>query len=232
MTNVEGHCHCGAVEITLKEYGSFVYSCHCSDCRRLNSGPVLSVDPGTGANVIFAKGKDRITIYHDGEIERGFCSVCGSTLFWHNPADDHHCMSAELFDAVVASADFQLELFYDHKPAYYAFAGERKKLDSSFKEISSTNHKTKGDTTMNMTNMIFCQSCGMPLEAEESYGTNADGSKNKDFCVYCYKDGAYTNPNCTMEEMMDICAPHMPMPEAEARKQMLAFFPTLKRWQQ
>ncbi len=32
----------------------------------------------------------------------------------------------------------------------------------------------------------FCQSCGMPL-VEEILGTNADGSKNEDYCVYCYR---------------------------------------------
>ena len=34
--------------------------------------------------------------------------------------------------------------------------------------------------------MKFCQSCGMPL-TEEVLGTNADGSKNEDYCMYCYK---------------------------------------------
>jgi hypothetical protein len=85
---------------------------------------------------------------------------------------------------------------------------------------------------MEMNNMIFCQSCGMPLEGPETKGTNADGTMNDDYCVYCYKDGAFTNPDCTMEEMIEICVPHMPMPEEEARKQMQAFFPTLTRWKQ
>ena len=40
-----------------------------------------------------------------------------------------------------------------------------------------------------MTEMKFCQSCGMPL-SEEVLGTNADGSKNEEYCIYCYKDGA------------------------------------------
>ena len=31
----------------------------------------------------------------------------------------------------------------------------------------------------------FCQSCGMPL-TEEILGTNADGIKNEDHCIYCY----------------------------------------------
>ena len=48
--------------------------------------------------------------------------------------------------------------------------------------------------------MKFCQSCGMPL-TEDVLGTNADGSKNKDYCMYCYRDGKFLQ-ECTMEEMI------------------------------
>lgn len=136
MNQMQGHCVCGAVEIALKEYGNFVYTCHCDTCRRMNSGPVLSVDPGSKQNVDFVHGAEKITIYQDEEVERGFCSVCGTTLFWLNPSDDHYCMNAELFDKIIQDASFELELFYDKKPSYYAFAGERKKLDHNFQEIS------------------------------------------------------------------------------------------------
>ena len=135
MNNICGHCVCGAVEIIIKEYGDFVYTCHCDDCRRMNSGPVLSVDPGPKENVEFARGQEKITIYHDENIERGFCSVCGSNLFWHDPEENHYCMNAELFDDIIRTASFNLELFYDMKPDYYSFTGERKKLDSNFQEI-------------------------------------------------------------------------------------------------
>lgn len=135
MENIRGHCVCGAVEIVIKEYGNFVYSCHCDTCRRMNSGPVLSVDPGPKENVVFARGEGEITVYHDEEVERGFCSVCGSALFWYDRADNHYCMNAELFDDIIRSASFQLELFYDMKPKYYAFAGARKKLNRSFQEM-------------------------------------------------------------------------------------------------
>lgn len=137
MKNIQGRCVCGAVEIVIKEYGNFVYACHCDTCRRLNCGPVMSVDPGPKENVEFSRGEDKITIYHDEEVERGFCSVCGSSLFWHSPEDNHYCMSAELFDDIVRDASFELELFYDMKPGYYAFAGERKKLDRNFREIKT-----------------------------------------------------------------------------------------------
>ena len=49
--------------------------------------------------------------------------------------------------------------------------------------------------------MKFCQSCGMPL-TEDVLGTNADGSKNKDYCMYCYRDGKFLQ-ECTMEVLTD-----------------------------
>ena len=49
--------------------------------------------------------------------------------------------------------------------------------------------------------MKFCQSCGMPL-TDEILGTNADGTNNEDYCIYCYKDGGFTQ-DMTMEQMID-----------------------------
>ena len=85
-----------------------------------------------------------------------------------------------------------------------------------------------------MENMVFCQSCGMPLSKDEDFGTNTNDSKNKDYCAYCYKDGKFTQ-DVTMEGMIDICVPFMveankDMTEEAARKSMREWFPTLKRW--
>ena len=84
---------------------------------------------------------------------------------------------------------------------------------------------------------MYCQSCGMPMGAtDESYGINADGSKSKDYCKYCFKNGAFT-ANCTMDEMIEFCVSHMAtvdsgMSADEARKMMRGFSPQLKRWKQ
>lgn len=81
----------------------------------------------------------------------------------------------------------------------------------------------------------FCQSCAMPLEENsQMYGTNADGSRNKDYCKYCFENGVFT-ADCTMEEMIEFCVPHMvsahpSMTEEEARSMMKKHFPELKRW--
>lgn len=38
-----------------------------------------------------------------------------------------------------------------------------------------------------------CESCGMPLKQDPlGGGTNADGSKNSQYCSYCYLNGAFT----------------------------------------
>ena len=79
----------------------------------------------------------------------------------------------------------------------------------------------------------FCQSCAMPMTEEAQFGTNADGSKSKDYCGYCYVNGHFTKDQ-TMEEMIELCVPYVAgsvYPDADAaRKGMREFFPTLKRW--
>lgn len=81
---------------------------------------------------------------------------------------------------------------------------------------------------------IICQSCGMPLEKEEDYGIDLDGSKNKEYCHFCYKDGRFTDEGVTMEEKIKKnteIAIKMGMPEEKAREMANSTIPMLKRWQ-
>ena len=85
--------------------------------------------------------------------------------------------------------------------------------------------------------ITFCQSCGMPL-TDEILGTNADGTKCEDYCIYCYKDGAFAG-DFTMEEMAEHCSQFVEefnkntgknLTASEYKQELLKFFPTLKRW--
>ena len=83
--------------------------------------------------------------------------------------------------------------------------------------------------------MIVCQSCGMPMQKDEDFGTEQDGGKNGDYCIYCYKDGAFT-ADLTMDEMIDFCAGNVDdwdvkITKEEAVAMMRENFPKLKRWQ-
>lgn len=83
-----------------------------------------------------------------------------------------------------------------------------------------------------------CQSCGMPLQSPEMFGTQKDGTLNQEYCSYCYKDGAFAL-DCTMDEMIAHCIPFLEefnkdngtqFSKEQAIAEMKKYFPTLKRW--
>lgn len=88
---------------------------------------------------------------------------------------------------------------------------------------------------MNYEYQKFCQSCGMPMgDTDDLYGHEANGTRNRNYCKYCYQNGMFTF-NGTMAEMIEICIPPMVksnphMSEEQARQMMVKFMPTLKRW--
>lgn len=86
-------------------------------------------------------------------------------------------------------------------------------------------------------NEAICQSCGMKMQ-EQDYGQNADGSKNSDYCKYCFPDGKFGRDE-TMEEMIESNLQFLDefneergtnFTAEEAREEMRKYFPTLKRW--
>ncbi|MCC3381443.1 zinc ribbon domain-containing protein [Paenibacillus farraposensis] len=79
----------------------------------------------------------------------------------------------------------------------------------------------------------ICQSCGMPLEHEEQYGTDAQHAKTDEYCKYCYKEGVFVQPDLTMEEMIQQCVPILVregMQAEEADTMLRNYLPNLKRW--
>lgn len=81
---------------------------------------------------------------------------------------------------------------------------------------------------------FICQSCGMPMQKDEDFGTNADGTKNGEYCYFCFKEGMFTDKGVTMEQKIDklveIAVSQMSIPKEKARAQANEIIPTLKRW--
>lgn len=79
----------------------------------------------------------------------------------------------------------------------------------------------------------FCQSCGMPLSKDKGGGaTEADGSHSPDFCSNCYRDGRFTQPDITVEDMQERVLGRMRemrIPGFVARR-FTKGIPKLKRW--
>ena len=86
-----------------------------------------------------------------------------------------------------------------------------------------------------MDDKIRCQSCGMPISAQfGNLGTNADNSNCSEYCSFCYKDGAFVNPNQTLDEMIQSSVENMTadlnMPVEKATELANSVIPKLGRW--
>lgn len=116
-----GHCLCGAVKLTLDIERPTLSACHCSMCRRWGGGPLLSVD---SHGVPALEGEQHISVYAASEwAERGFCSRCGSHLFYRLRDGSWYSVSPGLFDES-GTWPFELQVFVDDKPDNYAFANK------------------------------------------------------------------------------------------------------------
>lgn len=124
MTGMSGQCLCGAVKFTTEGAADEHEACHCRMCRRWGGGPFFASHAG---KVTF-EGEAALSRYASSEwAERGFCSKCGTHLFYHLLPTDQYIMSVGAFDDADA---FKLggEIFIDNKPAGYAFAGDHPRL--------------------------------------------------------------------------------------------------------
>ena len=78
----------------------------------------------------------------------------------------------------------------------------------------------------------ICQSCSMPITDISLLGTEKDGSRNNDYCIYCYKNGEFVD-KVSMREYIEMNVPfykQVGMTESEFRHHCETVFPTLKRW--
>jgi hypothetical protein len=73
----------------------------------------------------------------------------------------------------------------------------------------------------------------MPLsKCENGGGTEADGRKSTEFCSHCYVMGKYTEPNLTVEQMVEKVQGKMKQMHVPGfvAKSFTKDIPNLKRW--
>ena len=81
-----------------------------------------------------------------------------------------------------------------------------------------------------------CQSCGMPLSDEfKNFGTESDGSPVSEYCMFCYQNGGFTNPDQTVDEMVkssiDFMTSNLGFSEEQATQMSNDVIRKLRRWQ-
>jgi hypothetical protein len=88
-----GSCLCGAVRFTAKGPLRGVVYCHCSQCRK-QSGHFYAAT-NVSDDSLEISGAENIRWFSASDFaKRGFCSICGSVLFWrHNEAAETSVMA-------------------------------------------------------------------------------------------------------------------------------------------
>jgi hypothetical protein len=82
----------------------------------------LTTDPGSH------KVEGPAKSYRSSEwAQRGFCEVCGSTLWYETLHDGTRSLAAGLFENA-ASGTLKMEFFADKCPQGYRFAGDHRRL--------------------------------------------------------------------------------------------------------
>ncbi len=122
---ITSKCLCGSVELEVELSGTEVAACHCDMCRKWSGGPLLAIDSGELKNI---SGESFVKRYQSSEwAERGFCSECGTHLFYYlKPANQYH-FPIGLLDS---GSRYKLthQIFIDEKPDYYDFSNETKNM--------------------------------------------------------------------------------------------------------
>lgn len=119
-----GKCLCGAVSFTAKDVSSEVSACHCGMCLRWSGGPLISAMTKT---IEWHSDETLGVVTSSAWAERGFCSKCGSGLFYRMTSGKYQGNTSILLGALDDRSGFAFtkEWFIDNKPEAYAFAGER-----------------------------------------------------------------------------------------------------------
>lgn len=79
---LQGKCLCGAVRYRFSGRPKDVTVCHCAMCRRWHGAPGAYVGGGSPADYAIG-GAEHLQWFRSSEdAERGFCTQCGSRMFW------------------------------------------------------------------------------------------------------------------------------------------------------
>jgi hypothetical protein len=97
-TNVHrGSCLCGAVRYEVDGPLREVIGCHCSQCRK-QTGHFMAATAASHANFRLLEDGGLGWYEASATAKRGFCRICGSTLFWQGNGRNYIAIAAGSVD--------------------------------------------------------------------------------------------------------------------------------------
>ena len=116
----EGSCMCGAVRFEVEGPLKPPDACHCTQCCKQSGHYFASTDFPRSALRIH--GEDKVTWYRSSErVRRGFCSICGSSLFFDPIHRDWTSVAMGALDTP-SQTRLHMHIFVSEKGDYYEIA--------------------------------------------------------------------------------------------------------------
>lgn len=116
----KGSCLCRAVRFEVEGNLHPPDACHCSQCRKVSGHFWASTDVPEAAMTLH--GGDKLTWFQSSEtVKRGFCSGCGSALFWKSSLKDTIAIAMGAFDDPTGTC-LAIHIFVADKGDYYDIA--------------------------------------------------------------------------------------------------------------
>lgn len=119
---VTGSCLCRAVTFEVSgELGPSV-SCHCGQCRK-SSGHYWSATEVASVNLNITRNHGLKWYQSSDHVRRGFCTECGSSLFWEVEGEDITSVGSGVLDAPTGIRESK-HIFVKYKGDYYDIGGD------------------------------------------------------------------------------------------------------------
>ena len=112
-----GSCLCGAVAFEVEGDLPAPDGCHCSKCRKHSGHFFVSTDVPRSSLTVH--GENHVTWFQSSpKARRGFCSICGSSLFWDPVGRDWTGIATGAFDGATHTR-LALHIYAADKGDYY-----------------------------------------------------------------------------------------------------------------
>lgn len=114
---MRGSCLCGKVTFTIEGTARPVVACHCTQCRKTSGHYVAATQ--VDVDRLHIEDRGSLTWFDSSaEAKRGFCSTCGSQLFWKMHSEDRISIMAGSLDGDTGLTTAK-HIFTDTKGDYY-----------------------------------------------------------------------------------------------------------------
>ena len=113
----KGSCLCGAVTFEVSGALPGPDACHCTQCRKTSGHYWVSTDVSRKA--LKVEGEFNVAWFRSSEqVQRGFCSTCGASLFWDPIGQDRISVAMGAFEAPTGT-HIEKHIFVADKGDYY-----------------------------------------------------------------------------------------------------------------